>query len=97
MGFSPSHYVSFCLFWSHDKSDFPSNVPFFMQDIGVIYQILAKFHEFIVKIKASEYFFKENFLKKKAGNLNFWGAKLCNFWIDLTGLDDLRARVSQWI
>ena len=76
---------------------FLQNVPFFMQDIGVIYQIFAKFHGFIVKYRFQNNFFQKNFFKKKAGNSNFWGAKIGNFWITLTGLGQPRTLVSQWI
>ena len=41
-----------------------------MQDIGVIYQIFAKFHGFIVK-----YRFQNNFFQKKGGKFKFFKAK----------------------
>ena len=58
---------------------FLQNVPFFMQDIGVICQIFAKFHGFIVKYRFQNNFFQKNFLKKKAGNSNFLRLKIGDF------------------
>ena len=64
---------------------FLQNVPFFMQDIGVIYQIFAKFHGFIVKYRFQNNFFQKKFFKKKAGNSNFLRLKIGDFWMGLTG------------
>ena len=59
---------------------FLQNVPFFMQDIGVICQIFAKFHGFIVKYRFQNNFFQKNFFKKKkAGNSNFLRLKIGDF------------------
>ena len=76
---------------------FLQNVPYVMQDIGVIYQIFAKFHGFIVKYRFQNNFFQKKFLKKKAGNSNFLRLKIANFQFALLSLDHPRALVSQWI